>query len=404
MQRQTKSIKIEHPDQLKLQLLEWSKQFKQVFWLDSNDYEQDSYSQFDALLAVDASRTLSVSYTDAFAKLEAFQKEVDDWIFGYLSYDLKNTIENLESNNLDELAFPDLYFFQPQKIIILKGDRLELLYTKSVAKSFNEDLQDILAIKPSDNRPKVAPKRIKLRLNKDAYKNKVRELLYHINRGDIYEANFCQEFYALGALDPWYTFKQLNTISQPPFATFLRLEDNYLCSASPERFLCRRGNKLITQPIKGTAPRGKDNVADAAFKKALTSDPKERAENIMIVDLVRNDLSRVAQKGSVTVTELCRVYPFKQVHQMISTVSATVKTSIDIAQLLEATFPMGSMTGAPKIRAMQLIEELEVNKRGLYSGAVGYIKPDGDFDFNVVIRSILSVSYTHLTLPTIYSV
>ena len=161
-----------------------------------------------------------------------------------------------------------------------------------------------------------------------------------------------------------------------------------LC-ASPERYLRKEANKVISQPIKGTAKRFSDETLDNNSKIALEQNPKERAENIMIVDLVRNDLSHTAIKGSVAVEELCGIYTFEQVHQMISTVVSTVENSVSPVEILRTTFPMGSMTGAPKISAMNIIEELEETKRGLYSGAVGYFTPENDFDFNVVIRSIL---------------
>ena len=232
--------------------------------------------------------------------------------------------------------------------------------------------------------------RIKLRIHKDAYFEKAQKFLQHIHRGDIYEANFCQEFYAENTdIDPWETYKNLMTISAPPFASFLKMDDKYLLCSSPERFLCKRGQTVVSQPIKGTAPRGKSTSEDKRLMEVLEKDEKERAENIMITDLVRNDLSKSALQGSVEVKELCKVYPFQQVHQMISTVTAQVPKALNPIQLIKETFPMGSMTGAPKISAMKIIEELEETKRGLYSGAVGYFDPEGNFDFNVVIRSIL---------------
>ena len=209
-------------------------------------------------------------------------------------------------------------------------------------------------------------------------------------RGDIYEANFCQEFYSEHAeIDPLQTYLQLNSISNPPFATFARFHQHYLISASPERYLQKKGQQIISQPIKGTAARAGDSEVDHKLVERLQSDPKERSENVMIVDLVRNDLSKVAKKGSVEVEELCKVYTFQQVHQMISTVKAELEEGIPAVEVVRSCFPMGSMTGAPKISAMKIIEELEETKRGVYSGAAGYFDPQQDFDFNVVIRSIL---------------
>jgi para-aminobenzoate synthetase component 1 len=231
---------------------------------------------------------------------------------------------------------------------------------------------------------------IQQRISKANYILKVDAMLAHIHRGRIYEANFCMEFFAENAvINPLEKFKKLNAISQPPFAVFFKNNTHFLLSATPERYLRKEGDLLISQPIKGTAKRYSDFEKDEKSKEKLASDPKERAENIMITDLVRNDLSRTAQKGSVQVKELCGIYSFLQVHQMISTITSRLDPKYAVAEALKKTFPMGSMTGAPKISVMKIIEELEETKRGLYSGAIGYFTPEGDFDFNVVIRSIL---------------
>ena len=389
MNRTSKIISISDITTLKEQLLSWSQQFEEVVWLDSNSYERQNYPEYEAILAVDAFTSLKTDYQGAFDQLEEYQSTIKDWIFGYLSYDLKNDTERLTSKNDDKLDFADLHFFQPKKLFLLKGTTLEILYLGMVDDEMDEDYEEITAIKSTPPPPQAQPLSIKLKIHKEAYKEKVRSMLQHIYRGDIYEANLCQEFYALGTINPLEIYKRLNAISSPPFGTFLKLEDQFLLSASPERYIKKIGSKIITQPIKGTAKRGVDEKEDTAFAKALQENSKERSENIMIVDLVRNDLSKTAQKGSVIVEELCEVYPFKQVHQMISTVTSTLSLGISSVDVIRSTFPMGSMTGAPKLRAMEIIESLEESKRGLYSGAVGYITPNGDFDFNVVIRSIL---------------
>ena len=212
----------------------------------------------------------------------------------------------------------------------------------------------------------------------------------YIHRGDMYEANFCMEFFAENAhIHPFEKFEKLTTISKAPFTVFLKNNQQFLLSASPERYLKKVGERLISQPIKGTAQRFLDAVEDEKSKNQLASDPKERAENIMITDLVRNDLSRTAQQNSVQVEELCAVYSFLQVHQMISTITSKLDSQYSVIEAIKNSFPMGSMTGAPKVSAMKISEELEETKRGLYSGAVGYFTPTADFDFNVVIRSIL---------------
>ncbi|MDG4715392.1 anthranilate synthase component I family protein [Winogradskyella marincola] len=381
--------KLANSKNFKQQLLLWAQQYDDVVWLDSNG-NKDHYNSYDAVLAVDAFTSLQTDYTDAFDRLKEYQKSTSDWIFGYLTYDLKNSIEALKSNNYDGLEFPDLYFFQPKKIILIKGDTVEFQYLRMVDDEINSDLleiekSDALNVLESEN-----PIKIKLRIHKDEYFEKVNKMLAHIHRGDIYEANFCQEFYAENStINPVETYTKLNQISQPPFATFFKSFDKYLLSASPERYIKKIGETVISQPIKGTAKRSQNKNEDQQLAIDLANDPKERSENIMIVDLVRNDLSKTAEKGSVKVGELCKVYSFLQVHQMISTVTSKISESTHPVDVIQTTFPMGSMTGAPKISAMKIIEDLEETKRGLYSGAVGYFEPSGDFDFNVIIRSIL---------------
>jgi para-aminobenzoate synthetase component 1 len=252
-----------------------------------------------------------------------------------------------------------------------------------------EDVQDIMSFENLKSQVSSL-KSLKQRISKESYLEKVAGMLEHIHRGDIYEANFCMEFYAEDAvIDPLDIYQRLNAISEPPFAVYFKNYRQYLLSASPERYIKKEGDKIISQPIKGTAKRSTDTAEDNAIKLELSLNEKERSENIMIVDLVRNDLSRTASKGSVEVEELCGSYTFKQVHHLISTVVSRVATGASPVDVIRTTFPMGSMTGAPKISAMQIIEKLEETKRGLYSGAVGYFTPESDFDFNVVIRSIL---------------
>ena len=365
----------------------WSQKFTHVISLDSNEYPQET-SEFDFLIAVGSHSEIKI--TNDLEQLKTYQTLTKDWLFGYLSYDLKNNIENLESKNFDGLDFPDVFFFQPKKIFFIKGNSLEVSYLSSYESEIEADLKTIGEMDSSLGTPKQDPIKIKLRIHKDDYFKKVTRLLEHIRKGDVYEINFCQEFYSEETqIAPVETYFKLNEISKPPFAAFLKLSDSYLLSASPERYLKKSGSKVSSQPIKGTAKRAANEVDDMLLKEALANDMKEQSENIMIVDLVRNDLSRVALKGSVKVDELCKVYTFEQVHQLISTITCEVETKIHPVDIIRATFPMGSMTGAPKISAMKLIETYEETKRGLYSGAVGYFTPNGDFDFNVVIRSIL---------------
>jgi para-aminobenzoate synthetase component 1 len=212
-----------------------------------------------------------------------------------------------------------------------------------------------------------------------------------IQRGNIYEINYCQEFFAehVELKDNIDTYFKLNQLTKAPYSTFLNVANFSVFSGSPERFISRKGNKLISSPIKGTRKRGKNKTDDENYKKELLQDKKERSENVMIVDLVRNDLSKIATPGSVKVDELFGIYTFETVHQMISTISCELKKGLTFTDILKATFPMGSMTGAPKIRAMKLIEKHEDFRRGIYSGSIGYIKPNGDFDLNVIIRTLI---------------
>ena len=369
------------------QLLYWANQFREVVFLDSNAYHQ-KYSSYDAVLAVDAFTSLQTDYNNAFQDLHQYQSQTKDWLFGYLSYDLKNDIEELHSNNFDGLTFPDLFFFQPKKLFLIQGNRVEIEYLRMCNDEIEADFEEITSITPMTHYP--LPITINQRISKENYLLKVSKMLEHIQRGDIYEANFCMEFFAhTNQLDPIEVFQKLAVISEAPFAVYFKNAAHYLLSASPERYLRKKGTRVISQPIKGTSKRSADPIADAQFKVDLAQNEKERSENIMIVDLVRNDLSHTATKGSVVVEELCEIYTFKQVHQMISTVVSEVEVTTHPVEIIRTTFPMGSMTGAPKISAMQIIETLEETKRGLYSGAVGYFTPEGDFDFNVVIRSIL---------------
>ena len=391
--RTTTKFLLKDPKAFRKKLFQWSSQFHEIAWLDSNNYPQTT-SNFEAVLAVEAFTALKTDHHEAFEQLKEYQEITKDWIFGYLSYDLKNDLENLSSKNFDGLKFPDLYFFQPQKLILVGKEEVEFRYLKMVDDEITSDYEEILQLEltlknnSSEDKKEVNP--IQSRISKEEYLKKVSEMLEHIYRGDIYEANFCQEYFSENrAIEPAKVFQNLNKISSPPFASFIKLEDFYVLSASPERYIKKEGNKVISQPIKGTARRAETEEEDSKIVEMLAKDPKELSENVMIVDLVRNDISKVAKKGSVQVDELCKVYSFKQVHQLVSTISAELEIGCTPIEVLKATFPMGSMTGAPKISAMKIIEELEESKRGLYSGAVGYFTPEGDFDFNVVIRSIL---------------
>ncbi|MCT4602173.1 MAG: aminodeoxychorismate synthase component I [Marinifilum sp.] len=393
--RKQLTFHISNPCRFKEQLLFWSKKFQYVSILDSHEANQKinskaEYNTYELVAGIDALQIVE-PIQKFFSELTEAIKQVNDWWFGYFGYDLKNEIEELQSENQDNLEFPEMNFFRPRWIFLLDIDTLIVHYFEEEFKE--EDIYDLINMIQNldvNDETSVSVSEINSRITQEQYIESVNQLKNHIRRGDIYEVNFCQEFYAENCkIKPRGTYKKLTEVSPTPYSGFYQMGDQYLLSASPERFIKKVGNKIISQPIKGTAKRGADELEDKKIKENLFNDLKERAENIMIVDLVRNDLSRTAAKGSVIVEELCGIYSFPQVHQMISTVVSELRKNVHFIEAIRQCFPMGSMTGAPKVRAMKLIEKYESTKRGLFSGAVGYITPEGDFDFNVVIRSIL---------------
>lgn len=353
-----------------------------VMWLNSNSPDSPDF------LATGKINDL-VTNEEGFVSLKTLWEEQKDWLFGYFSYDLKNGIEDLRSANFDGLKFPDMHFFQPAVVLVFHNGKIEAHFDEK--HSSEAEVDQIIRSLTAPSKPlQETTAKLRPRITKEDYLRTVKQLQQHIQAGDVYEVNFCQEFFAEDAvIDPFSVYQKLNAISPTPFSCFYRNKDHYLMCASPERFLQKQGNRLISQPIKGTAPRHTDPALDEQIKQELLTSAKEQRENVMIVDLVRNDLSRSAGKESVKVEELFGVYSFPQVHQLISTISCELRDNIHFIDAIKSAFPMGSMTGAPKISAMKLIEKYESMKRGLFSGAVGYITPGGDFDFNVVIRSLL---------------
>lgn len=298
----------------------------------------------------------------------AFLARQEKDCYGLFAYDLKNLIERLETKHEDFTGMPLVLLFPAEKV-----------------RRFNWNPQGPARYTPSTE----LPKNLKPRIHREQYLNDVSSLQNHIALGDIYEVNYCQEFYAENQdLDPIEVYERLTALTAAPFSALVHYQGAFLLCASPERFLKKEGGYLLSEPIKGTIRRGANEGEDEALKSQLQNDPKERAENIMITDLVRNDLSRAGKAGSTEVRELCGIYSFRTVHQMISSVRSEVDPEKDFAHILRSTFPMGSMTGAPKVRAMELIDRYEHFARGLYSGSVGRIDSSGDFDLNVVIRSI----------------
>lgn len=386
MKRVITTFKSDDISLFKKKLFRWSESSETSICLDSNNYP-GRLGDLDMILAIDSYSKLPFTNNNSLEKLDDYLSKTKDWVFGYFSYDLKNELEDLESNNNSVFILPNLFFFQPKKIWFIKSGNIEAHYLNE--SEIKHDWDEINSQKIDNNFNKTD---IKLfpRLSKLQYEEKIKKLLFHINRGDIYEANFCMEWFSNNSIIyPQKVYEKLNHISKNPMSAFFKHNNIYLLSSSPERYIKRIDNRIITQPIKGTSRRDSDKVKDLYLKNQLNLDPKERSENIMIVDLVRNDLSRFSLPGSVKVTELCKVYPFEKVHQMISSVESLIDSKLKMTDIIRSTFPMGSMTGAPKIQALKIIDNLEVSKRGLYSGSIGYIDPNGNFDFNVVIRSLI---------------
>ncbi len=371
--------------EMKKKVLNWVQPFSTFCFLDNHQYQFLPHSM-ECLLAAGVKRSVKAQAGIALDQLQQFSKDTHGWLFGHLAYDLKNETEQLVSAHPDRIQFPDLFFFEPEVIIRLSKNEI------SIEASDPEAVMQAIEKKGSEEcAHRLQPIHINQRMKKDEYVAVIEKLRQHILRGDCYEINFCQEFFATDVVvDPFILYEKLSNLSPNPFSVLYRLNDKWLICASPERYLKKEDRRILSQPIKGTARRELSNVAkDIIAKEELQQSSKDRSENVMVVDLVRNDLARVCEEGSVKVDELYGVYSFPQVHQMISTVSGTLRPDVSFANIIRATFPMGSMTGAPKKRVMELIERYEQTRRGIFSGAVGYISPDGDFDFNVVIRSMM---------------
>jgi len=371
--------------QIKEKVLNWVQPFSTFCLLDNHQYQVQPHT-VECLVAAGARRVLSLPAGNALDTLQAFREEKKGWLFGHLGYELKNETESLHSAHTDRIGFPDLFFFEPEILLRLSEDRL-IIEADDPAAVYRAILDTPIPIPE----PVTLVPTIQQSFSRDEYIKVIQSLQRHISRGDCYEINFCQEFFAEKAgIHPLGVYQSLSKLSPNPFSAFYRVNDRWLICASPERFLKKTGNQLLSQPIKGTSRRVSGNPEqDRLTRDALFNSAKDRSENVMVVDLVRNDLARVCKEGSVRVDELYGIYSFPQVHQMISTVSGELPEGVSLSQIFKATFPMGSMTGAPKKRVMQLIEQYERSRRGIFSGALGYIDPQGDFDFNVVIRSIM---------------
>ncbi len=365
-------------------MLNWCNQFNIFCLLDSNS-ELHINQQYEILLAVDSVHQFT-AYSNGLQTLNSLHN-YGDWLFGNINYELYNEIEKVAIHKNSNSDFPLVHFFCPRIVISIKNKQATIHTTDNSNTNVWQEINSTKSkVELNGNVVNIIPT-----TNQQQYINNVNLLKQHIKKGDCYEINYCINFYAENvSLNPIHSYLNLKKISPTPFHCFYKYNSQYLMCASPERYLQKTSNTIISQPIKGTIKRDKhDKVNDEKLMQQLQYDAKEISENVMIVDLVRNDLSKICEPNTVQVKELLKVYTFKQVHHLITTIKGKLQPNIDFVKIIKATFPMGSMTGAPKKRVMELIQQYEMKARGIFSGTIGYIDPKGDFDFNVVIRSII---------------
>lgn len=394
MKKNKQVFLIDNPQTFKVQILHWSNQFEVCTFLDNHAYDSP-YGVLDCIAALSPVSFIALDSVNAEAVDAFIQKHSGEWIFAHFNYEYQSiTKPNTKANLTD---FPLAYLYTPAIVIELTGNQVTIQSDSENSQILFDEISGFIVPSLSEQGTeqsayqRVAPTTSIIPfISKAAYLEAIHKILALIKRGDFYEINYCQVFEVpqLSA-HPVEVYSNLTEVSPTPFACFYKNSSDYLLCASPERYLQKKGNQLISQPIKGTIKRNLHNDADDKLQvEALQNSSKDKSENVMVVDLVRNDLSRICEQGSVKVSELFGIYSFPQVHQMISTITGTLNSNTLFSEILEATFPMGSMTGAPKKSVMETIDALEPTKRGLYSGTVGYFNPAGDFDFNVVIRSI----------------
>ena len=359
--------------------LHFANSFKTFCYLNPNNNPKG----FEHVLAIGVKTELNTK-KHSFEALKHFIKHKKSTVFGVFSYDLKNETENLTSKNSSFIDTENLYFFEPKITIKFANNAIII-----IAKDPDNVFLSINKLDPKKSNGTKFP--YSPRTTKEEYISNFNAIKNNLIEGDVYEINYCIDFYNdnLPTFDPIQSYIELAKKNPSPFSSLLKYENKYIVSSSPERYLKRNNKKVISQPMKGTIKRSSDTKKDDCLKQDLLNSEKEKSENLMIVDLVRHDLSKHAIKGTVKVDELFGLYTFPKVHQLISTVSISVEENINSIDIIKDSFPMGSMTGAPKIKAMELIDKYENFKRGLFSGSIGYIKPNGDFDFNVLIRTLI---------------
>ncbi len=340
------------------------------------------YNRFQFLAAYGCVKELKGKAIQIFKYLD----ESKHWLFGQINYEAKNDFsKNADSENIA--------FYQPQIVVFIQNNQLHWVNNGIDEKLFHSLIAQFNQIEISILNDLNFNSKIEFQniVSKEKYILNVEKIKQDIIEGTYYEMNYCQKFEAKNVLkenDRLALINKLRLQSPAPFGAFVKTKNKQILCASPERFLMREGNKLISQPIKGTNKR-LPNAENEQQLQALKNSEKEMAENVMIVDLVRNDLAHVCSTGTIKVEELCGTYAFSKVNQMISTVTGQLKENINFEAIITALFPMGSMTGAPKIEVMRNIEKYEATERGIYSGCIGYIMPNKYFDFNVVIRTLV---------------
>ncbi|QEK11031.1 aminodeoxychorismate synthase component I [Crassaminicella thermophila] len=317
---------------------------------------------------------------------------------GYLGYDLCHHIEKLPRHAVDDVNIPDCYIGLYDGIIIIDHQKEEVFASALGIKSPEEEtIQKIInTIKAGEEKgvnikiPKNnKPINLKSNFKKEDYIKAINKIKSYIKAGDIYQANMTQRFECDLQITPFELYAKLREINPAPFASYIDFGEGQIVSSSPERFIQIKNRIIETRPIKGTRPRGKTPTEDIKNREELLSSEKDKAELLMIVDLERNDLGKVSKTGTVEVTELFHLEEYATVYHLVSTIIGKMKDDCDVIDCIKATFPGGSITGAPKIRSMEIIDELEPTQRNIYTGSIGYIGFNGDTDLNIVIRTIL---------------
>lgn len=356
-------------------------------------FETLIYFPNESLFAFGKIDSLELNEFESLSKADGFiDQHNGKYVFSCISYDVKNSIEKLTSSNSDFISFPYAIFWTAKLVLTIVDDQFVIIEGGGNDIDFDEVEVFVSAfIKEQETSLAVQNVQFHPSISKEFYLTKIDQAKEQIQLGNVYELNFCQQFVASNVkeINSSLLFHRLHKMTEAPFSVYVKWMNWEVFCGSPERFIQRKGSKMITQPIKGTIQRGKTSLEDKQFINQLSTNPKEISENMMITDLVRNDLSKIALKGSVCVEELIGVHTFKTLHHLISTVACELNEEVTFSTIFEAMFPMGSMTGAPKLSVMKITEELESFKRGIYSGTIGCIHPSGDFDFNVVIRSLV---------------